>query len=174
MSFLIKILVFLKLKWTFGIVCFRFSGFRRASWVSWFRIWTIVSAGILRRTAHSDFQTAELNIFKSNKSISGSLRKVPAMTGVRYFQWAVYEIWKTENRSLFCCVGTISKMSFSKLNRGRGGERHHLHHPSPCYRLSLKSFCPYTLAAFSPLFTPLFSHLIHTSEKFWFSCGKKT
>lgn len=134
-TFLIKNRSVLKLKWTFGVVCSRFSGFRRVNWVSWFHMPTIVSAGILRQTAHSDFQTAELNIFKSTESISGSHRKVPATSRVRCFQWAVYEIWKGENRSLFCCVGTISKMSFSKLNRGRGGERRHLHHPSPRYRL---------------------------------------
>lgn len=48
---------------------------------------------------HSHFQTAELNIFKSNKSISGSHRKVPAMTLVCDTSSGLcmkYGKWRTE------------------------------------------------------------------------------
>lgn len=37
------------------------------------------------------------------------------------FQWAVYEIWKMRNRSLFCHASKISKMSFCNLNGGQRG-----------------------------------------------------
>lgn len=37
------------------------------------------------------------------------------------FQWAVYEIWKMRNRSLFCHASKISKMSFCNVNGGQRG-----------------------------------------------------